>query len=53
MNDTYLSIQEISKLLNIAPLTVRRWIKQKKLKAVKAGKQWRILKSDLALFLNE
>ena len=51
-NDQYYSIQEVSKLLKVAYLTVYRWINSKKLTAVKAGKQYRIKSTDLELFLN-
>ena len=48
----YYSIEEISEMLRVAYLTVYRWIRANKLKAVKAGKQYRIKKHDLDEFLN-
>jgi len=48
--DEYYSIEEVSKMLKVAYLTVYRWVRAKKLLAVKAGKQYRIRKSDLADF---
>lgn len=53
LTDEYYSIQEVADKLKVAYLTVYRWIQLKKLKAVKAGKQHRISKSDLELFLSE
>ena len=47
LKDEYYSIEETSKLLKVAYLTVYRWIQAKKLIAYKAGKQYRIKKVDL------
>lgn len=48
--EQYYSIEEVAKMLKVAYLTVYRWIRAKKLLAIKAGKQYRIRKSDLELF---
>lgn len=45
--ETYYSIEEVAKILKVAYLTVYRWIRAKKLTAYKAGKQYRITKTDL------
>jgi len=50
-NEQYYSIKEISKILKVAYLTVYRWIQTRKLKSNKAGKQYRINKSDLNNFI--
>jgi len=50
-NEQYYSIEEVSKMLKVAYLTVYRWIHAKKLVAFKAGKQYRIKKEDLDAFL--
>lgn len=47
----YYSIEEVSKLLKVAYLTVYRWIQTKKLVAYKAGRQYRIKKEDLDAFI--
>jgi excisionase family DNA binding protein len=47
----YYSIEEVSKLLKVAYLTVYRWIQTKKLVAYKAGRQYRIRKEDLDTFI--
>lgn len=47
----YYSIEEVAKTLKVAYLTVYRWVQAKKLAAFKAGKQYRIRKEDLDLFL--
>ncbi len=49
--DQYYSIEEVSKTLKVAYLTVYRWVQAKKLIALKAGKQYRIKKDDLDNFL--
>lgn len=49
--EEYYSIDEVSKTLKVAYLTVYRWIQAKKLVALKAGKQYRIKKEDLDKFL--
>lgn len=53
LEDEYYTIDEVAKMLKVAYLTVYRWIQSGKLKAVKAGKQYRILGEDLHSFLNE
>lgn len=50
-NEQYYSIEEVSKMLKVAYLTVYRWIQDSKLVALKAGKQYRIKKDDLDNFL--
>jgi len=52
-NDQYYSIEEVAKMLKVAYLTVYRWIQTKKLSAIKAGKQYRISKSELDKFVNK
>lgn len=49
--DEYYSIEEVAGKLKVAYLTVYRWIQAGKLKALKAGKQYRIRKEDLHIFL--
>lgn len=47
VEEQYYSIEEVSKTLKVAYLTVYRWIQSGKLVAYKAGKQYRITKGDL------
>lgn len=51
LKDDYYSIEEVAKMLKVAYLTVYRWVRNGKLKAMKAGKQYRIRKEDLDVFL--
>ena len=52
-NEQYYTIEEVSKMLKVAYLTVYRWIQDGKLTAFKAGKQYRIEKSDLQSFMKQ
>ena len=51
--EQYYSIEEVSKTLKVAYLTVYRWVKTGKLYSYKAGKQYRITKLDLKQFLKQ
>jgi len=51
LEEQYYSIEEVSKLLKVAYLTVYRWIQSGKLPSQKAGKQYRISKATLDTFL--
>ncbi|MCE5314164.1 MAG: helix-turn-helix domain-containing protein [Armatimonadota bacterium] len=47
-----LSTQEAADILNVTDLTVRRWIKEGRMKAIKlGGRLWRIQESDLEAFI--
>jgi putative molybdopterin biosynthesis protein len=50
-NEQYYTIEEVAKMLKVAYLTVYRWIQSGKLNANKAGKQYRIKKTDLDKFI--
>jgi putative molybdopterin biosynthesis protein len=52
-NEICYTIEEVAKMLKVAYLTVYRWIQLKKLRAYKAGKQYRIWKNDLDIFLEK
>lgn len=51
IKDQYYTIEEVAKMLKVAYLTVYRWIKAEKLKAYKAGKQYRINELDIKYFI--
>ena len=51
--DQYYSIDEVAKTLKVAYLTVYRWVRSNKLRAYKAGKQYRIDKKDLELLIGK
>lgn len=50
-NEIIYTIGEVAKMLRVSYLTVYRWIQSGKLNAIKAGKQYRITKSQLDKFL--
>ena len=47
MSMTFLTIDETAQMLKISSRTVRRWIKQGDLPAIKIGKTVRILENDI------
>ena len=51
--ENILTVQQVADKLHVSVLTVRRYIKSKKLSASKIGKGYRILESDLLNFLKK
>jgi excisionase family DNA binding protein len=51
--EKYYSIQEVANMLKVAYLTVYRWVQSGRLRAVKAGKQYRIERFELDRFINQ
>jgi excisionase family DNA binding protein len=49
--ERYLSPDDVARRLNVKPLTVRRWLKDGKLRGIKVGRLWRVRESDLEAFL--
>lgn len=50
----YLTAKQIAEALNVHPVTVRRWIKEGRLKAIRPGsRNYRVAKSDFEAFLKE
>lgn len=47
-----MTVKEVSELLKVSRLTVYRWIKSKKLPAIKIGKEFRFAKGEIEKFLN-
>lgn len=47
------STLEVAKMFGVTEYTVRDWIKEKKFRATKLGKRWRIPESELVKFANE
>jgi excisionase family DNA binding protein len=53
-NQTYYTIEEVANLLKVNPESVRRWVRSKKLPAIKlGGKYIRIEASDLDGFIKK
>ena len=53
MNDSFLTVQEIAELLQLNQQTVRNWIDQGSLPAVRVGRRVRVRQSDLDRILQE
>ena len=51
LKDKYYSIEEVAEMLKVAYLTVYRWVQAGKLRAYKAGKQYRIEQAELNKFV--
>lgn len=47
----YLSPEQIAERLNVSSQSVRAWLRKGKLKGVRAGRLWRVLESELEIFL--
>lgn len=52
-NSTLLSVKQVAYILKVHPLTIRRYINEKRLKAVKVGGNIRINENDLQDFHKE
>jgi excisionase family DNA binding protein len=48
--DTILSVEQVAEILNLHPRTIRTYVREGRLPAVKTGKQWRIRQVDLEAF---
>ncbi len=48
-----LTVHEIAEQLKVKESTIRAWIRQDKLRAIKFGREWRVTVVDLERFLNE
>lgn len=47
-----LTIHEVADLLKVKESTVRTWIKDGDLRAVKFGREWRVVQKDLEAYLD-
>jgi excisionase family DNA binding protein len=52
VNENYISIDDAAEFLNIKPVTLRKWIKDKNVPAHKIGKQWKFKCSELDAWVN-
>lgn len=53
LSKPFLTIHEIAELLKVREQTVRGWIHQQDLRAVKLGREFRVAVKDLEAFVNE
>lgn len=47
------TVQEVSEVLGVSPLTLGKWLRAKKIVGTKMGKLWRITESDLQAFIEK
>lgn len=52
MSAPFMTIKEVADLLKVSSATVRSWIKNEELRAVKLEREFRIAKVDLQHFLD-
>ena len=50
MQETYYSVEQISRLLGMHPKTIQRYIREGRLHASKIGKSWRVAGHELSRF---
>lgn len=48
-----MTVHEVAEQLKVREATVRTWIRDRQLRAIKFGKDWRVAVVDLETFLNE
>jgi excisionase family DNA binding protein len=48
-----LTVHEVAALLQMKEATVRAWIRDHQLRAIKFGRDWRVARVDLEAFLND
>jgi excisionase family DNA binding protein len=48
-----LTVHETAEQLKVKESTIRAWIRQEKLRAIKFGREWRIAMRDLERFIND
>lgn len=53
MPETYFTLEHVAQVLQVSYLTVYRWVRAGKLPASKIGRQYRVSKSDFALFMDQ
>ncbi len=49
--ERYLSPESIAERLSVKTATVTKWLREGKLKGVRAGRLWRVKENDLQAFL--
>jgi excisionase family DNA binding protein len=45
--DPWLTVPEVSEELKVHPATIRAWIKDGRLQAVRVGREWRVRRSEV------
>lgn len=52
MVERFLTPEEVADKLVVSPRSVRRWLREGRLKGIKVGRLWRIRERDLEVFLD-
>lgn len=52
LREPLLSVHEVAGLVQMTEATVRAWIRNNELRAIKFGRDWRVARADLESFLN-
>lgn len=53
LSQPLLTVHETADALKVKESTIRAWIRERKLRAIKFGREWRVTVIDLEQFLNE
>jgi excisionase family DNA binding protein len=53
MPDEFYTAEELANYLKVSSQTVRAWIRERKVKAVKFGRAWRITKDEVQRLVRE
>ncbi len=53
LSQPMLTLHEVAELLKVKESTVRAWIHDESLRAVKFGRDWRVAQKDLEAFVND
>lgn len=53
LSQPLMTVHEVAEHLKVKEATVRTWIRDRQLRAIKFGKDWRVAVDDLEAFLNE
>ena len=48
-----MTVHDAANVLQVQEATVRSWIRERRIRAIKLGKEWRIAVKDLEDFLND
>ncbi|ABC24551.1 helix-turn-helix domain-containing protein [Rhodospirillum rubrum] len=48
-----LTVHEAAQLLKVKEATIRQWIRDQQMRAIKFGREWRIAEADLERFVND
>jgi len=49
--DDFYTVDQLAQILDLHPRTIRRYIRENRLKALKVGGEWRIRKEDAEMFI--